>query len=316
MKKEPETKVIKEVKECSAGKPFTAETFLEYLCPSHDRWQPTREDRDASNYGLPHGTAWIFRGMSNVTWKLIPSLWRECNDQVLALVELEQKNDSVEERLRAYRCVYKRLRDEFKIRADLLGLLPAGGSECKSTTNLVFEQKTTLDGLAQHHGIPTHLLDWTLNPLVAAFFAAEKAENIPNFCVYAFNITRVAAQIPTDTRNPGKIPRIQVLILPFSASSYFRSQLGLFTHMPESGDYFMKHGRWPDLESAFKEWSKEPGNAQHFPILQKIILPSSEKPKLLELLRRRGITRAHLMPTLDNVGQEVMDESGRIISSR
>jgi len=40
--------------------------------------------------------------------------------------------------------------------------------------------------LAQHHGFPTRLLDWTINPLIALYFACLGAKN-KDGCVYAFN---------------------------------------------------------------------------------------------------------------------------------
>lgn len=41
--------------------------------------------------------------------------------------------------------------------------------------------------LAQHYGIPTPLLDWTTNPLVALFFACERTRHRSDGCVVRFN---------------------------------------------------------------------------------------------------------------------------------
>ena len=43
--------------------------------------------------------------------------------------------------------------------------------------------------IAQHHGLPTRLLDWSRNPLVAAFFAVERAHD-DDSVVYAFKYNK------------------------------------------------------------------------------------------------------------------------------
>jgi len=56
--------------------------------------------------------------------------------------------------------------------------------------------------LAQHHGIPTFLLDWTSNPIVAGFFAAQgnaKPEDSSGLAIWAFNIG--AFQRPSTRHN-------------------------------------------------------------------------------------------------------------------
>lgn len=86
----------------------------------------------------------VFRGQRDSTWKLIPSLLRQIKDPSIDWETLEEE-----------------LVSRFKKMAlPFVSQLPL----------------TDVDwvALAQHHNLPTRLLDWSESPLIALFFALEK----------------------------------------------------------------------------------------------------------------------------------------------
>ena len=99
-----------------------------------------------------HSADTWYRGVSNVTYELIPgTVWRKIPE--------ETHNVIIEEWLNEY-ILYSddKLNDGYDIYA-----------------------------LAQHYGLPTRLLDWTTSPLIALYFALEKNEKNEKRIVWAIN---------------------------------------------------------------------------------------------------------------------------------
>jgi hypothetical protein len=89
----------------------------------------------------------LFRGQKNSEWGLLPKIAR--SDIKSSFIDDEKK-----------------LVDEFK---------RIGRPYIHSN---ISQNEWDLIALAQHHGLPTRLLDWTTNPLVALWFAFQFEDNL------------------------------------------------------------------------------------------------------------------------------------------
>lgn len=217
--------------------------------------------------------AW--RGQANAAWKLESSLHREVRARSLNERRWELT-----------------VNNEFMVGAP--GMSTSTPSQLEHANWLV---------LMRHHGLPSRLLDWSWNPLVAAFFAvssqADKDASLWAIDVGKLNLSYGAdwglgslysdeeplkslVRAPFSGKDP---PKAVFAVAAPHANRRITAQQGLFTI----------HGLADPLEEIV---AVEPH-------LDRILIPASAKSGLLNDLGYLGMSRSHLMVDLDSLAFDI-----------
>lgn len=337
------------------GKPFTARSFLQYLRRSNSIWW------DGSSHG--DECPWVFRGHSNAAWKLVPSAARPLEiNKLRSIIEglrklpdedpvckpgaTDKQNSQLPENLspinrermlliEAQRLVLARF---VKLGWDL-SILDGNIQQKPSALELGhlpirrgdgnFNSELPMQAQAQHHKVPTFLLDWTEDPVVAGHFAANgNSEGEPvGLAVWAMNVERAKLACQFDVGLGVHRPSP-------ADNPYIKAQRGILTYYDRAEDFFDEKEYYPLLDEVIGMFDPERildvidgnlgGNQKNelrsyaihdgqremlknwdhdVPCLRKIVLSGDCVTEFRELLSREGITKAHLMPTLDNASK-------------
>jgi len=130
--------------------------------------------------------------------------------------------------------------------------------------------------IARHHGLPTRLLDWSLSPLVACFFAVKDASTV-NGAVYVYDHRNFSKE---EDINLKTFDEIQVFI-PSHATKRVAAQSGMFTVHPTN--------------------RKTLDNKK----IKKIIIPGKRKNEFLKRLVKFGIHYGTVFPDLDGLSEYI-----------
>jgi hypothetical protein len=224
------------------------------------------------------GALWL-RGQSNLKWKLLPKIGR--TDPFWFDLRLRVSLDPTET-TRMKEVEYNLLHRFRRYAHSFLKREPS--------------QWETIS-LAQHYGLPTRLLDWSSNPLVALYFACEAnheedgavfAATPSKFWKYHINVYNDESVAHKHVPDPRKVKGFR-LVYPMMSSERLVAQSGTFTIQSP----------WQTLE----EQSTRQFGPQSLEIVEiiKWKVPKESKKFLASQLHRAGISHQSLFPDLGGV---------------
>jgi hypothetical protein len=196
------------------------------------------------------GEGWIFRGHGNASWKLVPKAGRK-----------------------EFHGLEKTLFQAWKLRA------------VEHLTSHAYSEWELL-AIAQHHGLATRLLDWTTNPLNAAFFSVKEPERgEPEKGPAVIHAVRFKERF----HQPVDVSLCEPL--DFEGIGEFRPR-GVVPRIVRQGGLFTIHG---PPETSLEDLPTEAVT------LNRIDIAEAYRPKLLAELARYGVNSSTLFPDLDGL---------------
>lgn len=190
----------------------------------------------------------LFRGVSNRNYRLLPSLFRHASDG----------HQAREDKMMWVFKAHSRPHLEKHPENDIQWLT-----------------------LAQHHGLPTRLLDWSFSPLVACFFCAKENPE-KDGAVYLYKARDYKREETINIKTLKK----PAAFLPSHGSRRITAQSGAFT-------------LHPDCCYEIDE-----------PEIKKYIIPKNLKPSFLKTLSKYGINNSTIFPDLDGLCSHIKTLQG------